>query len=235
VLELLVNEREPLTLSKIATRAEIPPASCHAILHTLKNEGYAAPRIEGRAQYWQPTLALYHLGSTLIERSDLRAIAVPHLRMLSDRLGLPAHLGVLVGENVMYLEKAEAESFIQFNTFPGKLSPFEITALGRAIVAFLPEERRASLAAAAKPRIRKILNETREAGYAIEDGEDIKTVGCVAAPVFDREGEVIASVGVTGFSDDLFSDPAMPAVGNVVSAGRQISAELGHRLAAAVR
>jgi DNA-binding IclR family transcriptional regulator len=95
VLELLVNEREPLTLSKIATRAEIPPASCHAILHTLKNEGYAAPRIEGRAQYWQPTLALYHRGSTLIERSDLRAIALlargitdVGLLALADRAGV---------------------------------------------------------------------------------------------------------------------------------------------------
>lgn len=227
VLELLVQEREPLTLTDIAARTGIPTATAHAIIHTLHDEGYVARRSEGRSRYWEPTLALYHLGSTLITRFGIRDIARPHLRQLSEALGLPAHLGVLVGTDVMYLEKAAAESFIQFNTFPGKLSPYALTALGRAIAAYLPPEERELLTAPEGPAFAAVLERTRADGYAIEDSEEIDGVGCIAAPVFGLDGRVLASVGITGFSRDLFpGDGEIPAVAPIVGAAHAISAEL---------
>jgi DNA-binding IclR family transcriptional regulator len=234
VLELLVHEREPLTLADIAERTGIPTASAHAIMHTLLDEGYVSRRVEGRGQRWEPTLAVYHLGSTLITRYGIRDIARPHLRELSQELGLPAHLGVLVGTDVMYLEKAAVdESFIQFNTFPGKLSPYDLTALGRAIVAHLPAEEREPLMTATDPGFDRLLARVRAEGFATEDSDDIDGVGCIAAPVFGLDGRVIGSVGITGFSRDLFADPAVPAAAQVVDAARAISGELGHQPAAA--
>jgi DNA-binding IclR family transcriptional regulator len=231
VLELLVHEREPLTLGDIAARTGIPTASAHAIMHTLLEEGYVSRRVEGRGQRWEPTLAVYHLGSTLIARYGIRDIARPHLRELSDALGLPAHLGVLVGTDVMYLEKAAAESFIQFNTFPGKLSPYGLTALGRAIAANLPTEEREALLAETPPSFGTLLDEVRATGYATEDSDEIDGVGCIAAPVFGLDGRVLGSVGITGFSRDLFPGGDIPAATSVVDTARAISAELGHRAA----
>ncbi|HEY4279978.1 MAG TPA: IclR family transcriptional regulator [Conexibacter sp.] len=229
VLELLAQEREPLMLSEIVARTGIPTASCHAIVHTLQEAGYVQRRSEGRTQYWEPTLALFHLGSAVVSRFGVRDVALPHLRELSSAFDVPAHLGVLVGDDVMYLEKAAAESFIQFNTFPGKLSPFHITALGRAIVAWLPrDDQRAFVEKLGRP-VARLLKETREHGYAVEDSEEIDGVGCIAAPVFGFDGTVVASVGVTGFSRDLFPDGDPPAVPAVIDAARAISAELGYR------
>jgi IclR family transcriptional regulator, KDG regulon repressor len=227
VLELLVQEREPLTLTDVAARTGIPTASAHAIIHTLHDAGYVARRSEGRSQYWEPTLALYHLGSTLIARFGIRDIARPYLRQLSEALDLPVHLGVLVGSDVMYLEKAASESFIQFNTFPGKLSPYGLTALGRAIVAHLPDDERELLMASGDPALAAKLDRTRADGYAIEDSEEMDGVGCIAAPVFGADGRVLASVGITGFSRDLFPDDGeIPAVAPIVGAAQAISAEL---------
>jgi IclR family acetate operon transcriptional repressor len=229
VLELLVHERKPMMLSDIVARTGIPTASCHAIMHTLQEAGYVSRRSEGRTQYWEPTLALFHLGSAVVSRFGIRDIAMPYLRELSAAFDVPAHLGVLVGTDVMYLEKAAAPSFIQFNTFPGKLSPFHITALGRAIAAWLPDAEQRMLTAGLATPIDAQLRETHAHGFAVEDSEEIDGVGCVAAPVFDAAGAVIASVGLTGFSRDLLPGGDPPAVPAVRDAARAISAELGYR------
>jgi len=230
VLELLVHEDEPLSLSAIAQRTEIPVASCHAIMHTLLEEGYVVRRSEGRAQYWEPTLALYHLGATLVSRFGIRPVALPHLRELAADLGVPAHLGVLVGRDVMYLEKAAAPSFVQFDTFAGKRSPFHHTALGRAIVAFLPEQERELLlpGSGEGAELARVLADVRRDGYAREDGEEAAGIGCVAAPIFGADGAVIASAGITGFSRELFPGDAVPAAAAVTRAAAAISADLGH-------
>lgn len=233
VLELLASEREPLMLSDIVARTGIPTASCHAIMHTLQEAGYVTRRSEGRTQYWEPTLALFHLGSEVVSRYGIRDIAMPHLRELSAAYDVPAHLGVLVGDDVMYLEKAAAPSFIQFNTFPGKLSPFHITALGRAIAAWLPAPEQRALTARLAPPIDEQLRETHALGYAVEDSEEIDGVGCIAAPVFGPDGTVVASVGLTGFSRDLLPGGEPPAATAVIDAAREISAQLGYRPAPA--
>jgi DNA-binding IclR family transcriptional regulator len=231
VLELLVYEGEPLPLGEIADRIGIPKASCHAIMHTLLEAGYVTRRNEGRTQYWEPTMMLYALGATLGSRLRIRELAQPHLRALSAELGVPAHLGVLVGTDVMYLEKAAAPSFIRFNTFPGKLSPFHVTALGRAIAANLPADERRQLAEGLPADVERVLSETREAGLAIEDGEDIEGVGCVAAPVFGPDGRVLASVGITGFSAELFENGEIPSAAPVRATAQAISDALAHRRA----
>jgi IclR family KDG regulon transcriptional repressor len=226
-LELLVHERNPVGLSEIVRRTGIPTASCHAILHTLQELGYVSRRVSGRAHLWEPTLLLYHLGTTLVTRFGLRDVALPHLRTLAESLGCPAHAGVLVGSSVMYLEKAAAPSFIQFDTYPGKLSPFHLTALGRAIVAFLPAEEQAALLADLGPHVEQTLVAARASGYAVEDGEEVDGIGCVAAPVFGPGGAVSGSVGITGFSTDLFGGELPRVAAAVTAAAAAVSAGLG--------
>jgi IclR family acetate operon transcriptional repressor len=228
VLELLVHEGEPMTLTQIAERTGIPTASCHAILHTLEEETYVQRRTEGRALYWQPTLALYHLGALTVSRYGIRDVALPHLRTLSEDLGVPAHLGVQVGGDVVYLEKAGSDSFIQFDTYPGKRVPFDRTALGRAIVSAMPEAGRADLVDPRNRTLRKALKQAETEGFAREDGEEMAEIGCIAAPVFNADRQVIASVGVTGFSHDLFPHGDVPAAPQITAAAAAISAELGY-------
>jgi IclR family transcriptional regulator, KDG regulon repressor len=228
VLELMAGEQSALTLSEIAQRTGIPTASCHAILNTLEANGYAAREVIGRSHYWQATLALYHLGAALVNRLGITEVALPHLRALAETVRCPAHLGVLERKDVMYVAKAPAPVFIQFGTYTGKASPFHLTALGRAIAAYSPAERQAQLLEGLPERFARILAETRERGYAVEDSEENEGVGCVAAPVHDVDGEVCASVGITGFSAELFVDGKVPTATAVLDAAAAVSAELGH-------
>lgn len=230
ILELLVHEGKPLSLAEIVERTGVPTASCHALMHTLLDAGYVTRRGEGRTQYWEPTMTLYALGATLGSRLRIRELAAPHLRELSAELGIPAHLGVIVGTDVMYLEKAAAPSFFKFDTFPGKLSPFHLTALGRAIVAYLPEDECEELSRGLPAEVEDVLADTRARGFAIEDSEDIEGVGCIAAPVYGPDGKVLASVGVTGFSTDLFPGGGeIPSVPLVLGTAQAISDALANR------
>ena len=237
VLELMAEEDSRLTLSEIAQRTGIPTASCHAILNTLEANGYAARDVIGRSHYWRATLALYHLGAALVNRLGITEVAMPHLRALAETVRCPAHLGVLERKDVMYIAKAPAPVFIQFGTYAGKASPFHLTALGRAIAAYLPAEDKALLLEGLPERFARILAETRERGFAIEDSEENEGVGCVAAPVRSAAGEVCASVGITGLSAELFVDGDVPVAAIVLDAAGAVSAEIGHvpQAAAAAR
>jgi IclR family KDG regulon transcriptional repressor len=239
VLETLIEAESPLTLTALAQEAGIPLATCASIVQALEQRGYAARRIIGRSHFWRPTIRLYSLSTKLIRALDPGETARPHLRVLCDQLGMPAHLGVLEGGNVVYLAKAAASGFVQFDTYPGKVAPFHLTALGRAIAAFLPQtalDRLLThpLSPGIGPKahrnqmawLQSELAATRERGYAVEDEEEQAGFSCIAAPVFNVD-QVAYAVGITGFAHELIAERFDEAVAAVVHAARAVSAGLG--------
>ena len=239
VLETLIGSEKPLTLTLLAQTAGVPLATCASIVQTFEQRGYAERQVVGRSHFWQPTLRLYALASSLIRKLDPASVAQPQLRGLSDAVGMPAHLGALNGTSVVYVAKAATPGFVQFDTFIGKVAPYNLTALGRAIAAFLPEEELKPLLVrltpgagpnAMKPDVktfREALAGVREQGYAIEDEEEQAEISCVAAPVFDASERVTYAVGVTGFSRDLMGDRLPEVISAVRSTAAAISRELG--------
>jgi IclR family transcriptional regulator, KDG regulon repressor len=239
VLETLIEAEGPLTLTMLAQTAGVPLATCASIVQTFEDRGYAARQIVGRSHFWQPTLRLYAMASGLVRKIDPANVSRQHLRTLSDTVGMPAHLGVLDGSTIVYVAKAATPGFIQFDTFLGKVAPFNLTALGRAIAAHLPEAELAALLQhlapgagpnARRPTIkgfRQELEVTRARGYAVENEEEQAEIGCVAVPVFDAAGDVAYAVGVTGFSRDL-TDTTIPHIASTVQkAAAAISADMG--------
>jgi IclR family transcriptional regulator, KDG regulon repressor len=239
VLETLIEAEGPLTLTMLAQTAGVPLATCASIVQTFEERGYAARQIVGRSHFWQPTLRLYAMASRLVRKIDPASVSRQHLRILSDAVGMPAHLGALDGTTIVYVAKAATPGFIQFDTFIGKVAPFNLTALGRAIAAHLPDADLDPLLDqlvagsgpnARRPTVkgfRKELAATRARGYAFEDEEEQADIGCVAAPVFDATERVAYGVGVTGFSRDLTEDALPSIIAAVQKAAAAISADLG--------
>jgi IclR family transcriptional regulator, KDG regulon repressor len=239
VLETLVETEEDLTLTALAKRAGIPLATCASIAYTLEQRGYAARRQVGRSHFWRPTLRLYGLATQLIRRVDLSAVAQREIRQVADAVGMPAHVGVLTGSSVVYVAKAALPGFIQFDTYPGKVAPFNLTALGKAISAYLTESELepllSQLTAGAGPRARAAdpatfqaeLGTVRKQGYAVEDQEEQADIACVAAPFFAADQAVAGAVGVTGFARELRGARRKLAIREVVAAGQAISRKLG--------
>lgn len=239
ILETLVNAGEPMTLTALAKTTGIPLASAATIAQTLERRGYAARRVVGRSHYWYPTLQLYGLGVKLMRGVDLARVVQPYLRRISDELGVPAHFGVLQGSSVIYLAKAAPPAMVQFNTFVGKVSPFHLTALGRAVAAHLDPDQLAPLldhlTKGRGPNARDVdrrgfvdrLAEVRVRGYAVEDEEEEPQIGCVAVPVFDAGEQVVGAIGVTGFAQDVVHDRFDQVLAALRKECANLSAHLG--------
>jgi IclR family KDG regulon transcriptional repressor len=242
ILEKLVESRSPMTLTALAAEAGIPLATCAAIMQTFEARGYAARRVVGRSHFWRPTLKLNGLVAEYMRGIDLSQIVQPHLEELVAQTRMAAHVGLLEGDIIVYAAKAAAPGLVQFDTYPGKMTPFNITALGQAVVAYLPEDQIEPLLSHLAPGegpgarqastddMRARLAKVRERGYAVEDEEAEAGVGCIAAPFFDPAGQVLGSVGVTGFADQVRGKRLHRNADFVVGASRRLSREFGHGL-----
>lgn len=241
VLEMLVNSAEPITLTELARRCQIPLATCSAIAAALEARGYAQRTVVGRSHLWRPTLRLYGLGMVTLRRLELGNESGPILNQLRDAVDLPAHLGVLDGASIIYVAKAATTSMVQFNTYPGRVSAFNVTALGKAIAAFRPEPQREELIAQAGPgrgpnasqssrtHLREVFAAIREQGFAVEDQEEEAGIGCVAAPVLGGDGYAVAAIGVTGFEHQVLGENRANIIHSVVHAATSLARRMGLR------
>ena len=242
ILEKLVESRSPMTLTALAAEAGIPLATCAAIMQTFEARGYAARRVVGRSHFWRLTLKLNGLVAEYMRGIDLGQVVQPYLQELVRQTQMAAHVGLLEGSMIVYAAKVAAPGLVQFDTYPGKMTPFNNTALGQAVAAYLPEDQieplLSHLAPGAGPGaqqagtddMRARLAKVRQRGYAVEDEEEEAGVGCIAAPFFDPAGQVLGSVGVTGFADQVRGSRLRSNANSVVEAGRRLSQEFGQGL-----
>jgi IclR family transcriptional regulator, KDG regulon repressor len=183
---------------------------------------------------------LYGLATQLVRKVDLSSVAQREMRELADAVGMPVHIGVLTGSSVVYVAKAAMPGFIQFDTYPGKVAPFNLTALGKAITAFLPDDELEPLLSQMAPgrgpkahrddpdEFLSELATVRKRGYAVEDQEEQADIACVAAPFFDAADHVAGAVGVTGFARELVGRRRKAVQTLLVAVAQSISLKLGY-------
>jgi DNA-binding IclR family transcriptional regulator len=198
ILEVLARTGRHLALAELAEESRLPKPTVHRILRSLRDLGYVAQSDE-RGAY---RLA-ERLGSLRTHGRDelLRQKARPVMERLQARFDETVNLGVLEGLFVRYVDVLETSQPLRWIVKPGARDSFHTTALGRAVVAGLPEEQQRRLvhkAAPRGPRRTKLVQEladTRQRGYALEEEETVTGVACVAVPL-DWLGEPLAAISV---------------------------------------
>ncbi len=236
VLELLSEEPAGLRMIDVARALGMPKSSTYLILESLQARGYVDRDLAGA---YRLGLKLFELANRLLSQLDIRQVARPHLEDLSDRTGLTTHLGILDGQDVVYVDKVDGDGFVKFDTYVGKRATVNLTALGKAMIADLPEERVDSILNATFRRgagrsptrpfeLKEQLAGFRRSGYAIEDEEDVPGVYCVAAPIRAADAEVVAAIGVIGLKRDLPSGGFEGLGADLVAAAARVSALLGY-------
>ena len=239
-LELLstfsFHERR-LSLSELAARTGIPRATAFRLLSTLE----AARFVTKAGGEYQLGLKCFMLGNVVAADLDLREIARPHLVALRDVTRETTQIAILDHWQVVYLERVPSPQPVGImRARTGAILPAYCTALGKTLLAYEPREVVAAWAAtqtfaALTPhtitsarRLLKELRATRERGYGIDEQERELGVRCVAAPVRNHEGRIVAAISVAGPTERLprtlvDSDVAT----TVVAAARAISMDLG--------
>ena len=207
ILDLLA--REPgLTFTDIHTRLRLPKSSAFHLIGTLCRLGVLQAQPDGR---YGLGLRLSELGAAAAAQMPIDREAQPFLRAFARRAQLTCHLGVLEGHQAVYLCKEECEQEIKINnTWVGKRLALNRSALGKILLAWLPAaeidelmplvdwERKTPSTMCSPAELKGDLALVRARGWATDDEEDVPNIRCVAAPVLDGKGKVIAAISAVG-------------------------------------
>jgi DNA-binding IclR family transcriptional regulator len=208
VLDTLLDARTPLKLEEICALTRLPKSTAFRIIVNLLQGQYLIETGEG---YWLG-LKMLRFGALVEEKLDLKQQARSFLAELRDQVKETVHLGVLNNEmQVVYLDKLSTQHAVGLMISRiGLTAPMHCTALGKAMAAFRPEEdicqwvRTYGLRSCTDTTITEQdtflqeLREIRTRGYAVDNAEYELGVRCIAAPIRDRTGEVVAAVSVSG-------------------------------------
>ena len=218
VLRYLAGQPDPVTLERLASALDLPRSTAYHLVNAMIDEGFVAHLVDEHR--YGLGVAAFEVGSGYARQEPLQRISRRPLATLVDALGHSAHLAVLHGRDVLYVLEERAPGRPPLVTDVGVRLPAHLTASGRAILAALPPSQvralypdkaafvdRHGLGPASPGALRAVLAETRQRGYAVEEGEVTPGLASVAAAVLDHNGHPLAGVAVTFPADD----PPVPA------------------------
>jgi IclR family transcriptional regulator, acetate operon repressor len=236
LLETIAEAGGEATLTELANRTNLNISTCHHLLATLIQRGFAA-KVPGRRLYALGARIIY-LGHACLQ-VDLPRRAQPYLEAINQATGETVHLAALQGDSVVTLAVREARHAVRVDTGRiGKLEAPHATSVGKAILAWLPEDEiRRIVSGGMKrytektvtefPALLESLRVVRRNGYALDREEYLPGVICVGAAIRDQAGTVIGAISA--------STPAMRASeehvalmrDEITAATRGLSAEFG--------
>jgi DNA-binding IclR family transcriptional regulator len=232
VLRALAASPAGASLTEVVKETGIPTTTLHRMLGLLRGTALVRETADGRYALAAGTMTL---ARSYLDGLDLRQEALAVMRPLSARTAETCHLGVLALVHVVYIEKVDTPSPVRMYSRVGQSNPALTTALGRAILAWSPAhvvdevvEAWARLCGEPVPRTRvdALLAGVRADGYARDLQENELGICCVAAPVFDHTGHVVAGLSISVPATRF--DTAAPArLGAQVRAAAE---DLSHRL-----
>lgn len=208
LLEFVALAETPVRLRDVAAHFSLERSSALRVLDTLEKSGFLLRYARSKSYAAGPRLSAILRRQT--SHSQLVAQFRPQLKRLSDATGMSASLGVLAQDRVLLIDNVLAPGIISVNNRNNGPEPLYPSAVGKAILAFLPEDVVEQLIemmdfepltpntitnAAA---FRSVLAAVRSQGVSFDDGEANQDVCCIAAPVLDSDGRPIAAIGISG-------------------------------------
>lgn len=203
VLHALTETPSGAALTELVRATGIPTSTLHRLLGLLRRTGLVRETADGRYALAAGTMLL---ARSFLDGLDLREQALSVMRPLAAATAEACHLGVLSLGTVVYIEKVDSPSPVRMYSRIGQTRPALTTAVGRAILAWSPAhvvdetiEAHARLFGAPAPRadVDSLFEKVRADGYARDLQENETGVCCVAAPVFDHTGFVVAGMSIS--------------------------------------
>ena len=238
VLEALASSAE-LSVTEVTHAAGISKGAAFRILATLEKSGYVEKDAETKR--YRPGPGMIAISTAFLAGQDLVRTTRPVLEELRLESGETVNLGVLRHAQVEYLEVLESMHDLRTTGRVGRRDPLHSTALGKALVSALPVDEARSLLGRAErePRtshtivdlkeLMADLDRTRSRGYAIDDGENIEVVRCVASPITDGLSRPVGAISISGPASRI-QDQMIARLGErLMGAVSDLSRRLGRR------
>jgi DNA-binding IclR family transcriptional regulator len=237
ILDMFERDRPEIGIGEMAQHLSLHRSTTSRLAATLAVAGYLEPA--GEPGRYRLSGKLAALGELVAAEADVRRTALPYLRDLVQSLGETGHLAVLEGDEAVTVEVVDGWQTVRMHSWVGKRSPAHCSSMGKALLAGLAAgeidarypgarlEARTERTITDRQLLKRHLAGVRARGYAVDSAELEPHLCCVAAPVFDRTGAVVASISVSG-PDSRIGEASIPAIAEAVRrAAGQISTQLG--------
>jgi len=238
VLKFLATQPDPVPLMRIMRACDLPRSTAYHLMTAMAEEGFVTHLADERR--YGLGVAAFEVGTGYTRQAPLQRIARRPLAALADRVGESAHLAVPHGRDVLYVVEERAPGRPPLVTDVGVRLPAHLTASGRAILAALPGAQvralypdkesfvsRTGLGPTSLAALRTVLSETRQRGYAVEDGEVTPGLASVAAAVHDHTGHPVAGAAVTFPAGDVDEAGRRQLARRVTAAAGELTRRIG--------
>jgi len=239
IIELLDVEGA-LGITEISLRLSLDKSSVFRALNTLKSKYYV--RQDPDTLKYSNSFKLFEMGHNVVRETGLPTVASRYMRQLSGQVEGTVNLGVRDGHRAVYIDKIDSESTVRVSLKVGQSLPLYCTGMGKSLMAFLPEEDLRELLGElafekgcpnthdSPDSLLGDLAEVRRRGYAVDDEEHLPGLFCVAAPIFDAGGAVIAAISVASVKMAPRDQAAVENLAHkVIKAAEACTASLGGR------
>lgn len=208
VLDLVAGFQRPVRFGELLDACSFPKATLYRFLQTLTNQGMLS--YDPDRQTYAPGIRLVRLAHAAWTHSSLAPIARPFLDRLSQDLGETVHLAQLDASQVLYVDKRNAAEPVEMYSQAGKVGPAYCTGVGKAMLAYLPENdlnralsqqsyhRFTEFTLTSDAALKAELTEIRARGFAFDREEHEPGIICVAAPILTERERVLGALSVTG-------------------------------------
>ena len=236
MVSCFANDAE-LGISEIAERMDLSKSTTYGLINTLTVFGYLE---QTESKKYRLGLKLFELGNLVQSRMDIRMEAKPYCQLLADKYRTTVHLATFSEDEIIYIDKVDNNSSVVVYSQIGKRAPMYCTGVGKAILAFLPEEYVEKYVASTsllpvtehtittREKLLEELSKIRERGYAADDEEIEPGLHCIAAPIFNHKRQPRMAISLSFPYGRIWDLDWEQAVQDVRYYARQISERVGY-------
>jgi DNA-binding IclR family transcriptional regulator len=235
VLEVLAANGE-MSASRMAGRLDTSRAASHRFLTTLRDLGYVEKTKEGQ---FRLTFKVLELGMRKLDGFEIRHNVHPFLQEMSLACGETVNFGHWDGTAIVHLDKINSTEILRLDVGLGAMAPAYCTGLGKAVLAFLPDDElddylQSVQWVAMSPKtitdpekLKAEIKKIRKRGYAVDNEELSIGLRCVAAPIFDHKGRSTYAMSVSGPTQRMSRKKVQAIQVKLVPLCRRISRLIG--------
>ena len=236
LLEFVVEEGRELALTEIVHKSGLPKTTAFRYLQTFCQAGFLS--YDPHSDRYRMGVRLWTLAQTKGSHSILRDAAMSTMRQLRDRFNETINLAELDGNEVVYIEMVESRRSLRTLAKIGSRDPASCTAVGKAMLAFMPENERRhylpiELHTRTTPTVISLeafeaeMESTVKRGFALDHGENEEDSFCIGAPIFHPNGAIIAGISLSAPATRITAPLRLQIGAALLEASRSIGALLG--------
>lgn len=239
ILEELAKEQKGCGVTQLANLTGLHKSTVHRLLSTLMSRGYVLK--DAHNDKYCLGMKILYLGSSILDRMDVRLVAKPYIEALSNKVKEVVHLAILDDNEAVYIDKVESpENTIRMYSQIGKRVALHCTAVGKILLAWLPEDQSEAILKSKEmipytqntitsiEKMMEHLEKVRHKGYATDNVEHEDGVRCVAAPIFNMNHNVIAAISISVPIFKVTEDRIPVIINEILNTAGEISYKMGY-------